>query len=62
MSSNLAIGVLRKRGRARAGLPEVNTPALAAVLDGLGATLDVRAGLMALPLRRRRVVVVRYIG
>jgi RNA polymerase sigma factor (sigma-70 family) len=62
VSSNLAIGVLRRRGRVISGLPDVNTPGLADVLDGLAARLDVRAGLMSLPLRQRQVLVMRYIG
>lgn len=62
VSSNLAIGVLRKRGRVSVGLPESAPPALLDALDGAAARLDVRAGLLALPLRQRQVLVMRYIG
>lgn len=61
VSSNLAIGVLRKRGKVSLGLPELTAPGLDA-LDGLPARLDLRAGLLGLPWRQRQVVVMRYIG
>jgi RNA polymerase sigma factor (sigma-70 family) len=62
VSSNLALGVLRKRGRVTVGLPAVGALASADVLDGAAARLDVRAGLLDLPARQRQVVVMRYIG
>lgn len=62
VSSNLAIGILRKRGRTSLGLPELAAPALADVLDGAATRLDLRAGLLSLPLRQRQVLVMRYIG
>jgi RNA polymerase sigma-70 factor (ECF subfamily) len=62
VSSNLAIGILRKRSRLVVGLPDLGIPALSGLLDGAASRLDVRAGLMALPLRQRQVLVMRYIG
>ena len=62
VSSNLAIGVLRKRGRVTVGLPVLRSPALAEQLDGAADRLDVRAGLLALSDRQRQVLVMRYIG
>lgn len=62
VSSNLAIGVLRKQSRLSVGLPELGAPALMDVLDGAATRLDLRAGLLALPDRQRQVLVMRYIG
>ena len=67
VSSNLAIGILRKRGRIVVGLPDddVLAPRLSSLseaIDGIAAKLDLRAGLMALPQRQRQVLLMRYVG
>jgi RNA polymerase sigma-70 factor, ECF subfamily len=62
VSANLAVGILRKKGRVSVGLPEEGLPALSDQLEGVSDRLDLRAGLLALPVRQRQVLVMRYIG
>jgi RNA polymerase sigma-70 factor (ECF subfamily) len=62
VSSNLAISALRHRSRVRTGLAEVVFPGLSEQLEGVSGRLDLQAALLALPLRQREVLVMRYIG
>lgn len=63
VSTNLAIGVLRKKGRLLIGLPEELRPAVVGDLeDDVVAGIDLRSALLRLPLRQREAVVMRYMA
>lgn len=63
VSTNLAIGVLRKRRHVEVGLPPGLQIAMAATLDNQAVDrIDLRAALLGLPSRQRQVLVMRYIG
>src|SRR5882724_2965998 len=63
VSTNLAIGILRKRRRCDIGLPAGLHVAVAGSLDAAVADgVDLRVALLGLPSRQRQVLVMRYFG